>query len=484
MKKTIRTTALAAVLLAALVLWMLPVAQADNTVIVTTEQGLRAAIEEAGTTPTTIELGNDIKIANSTDAPGEPFVIGADQNITLNFKGFTIDVNNNVFAALKYLIQNEGTVALVGPGSINSRGVFNGDSGVMTVDGLTINVAGEGAIGMENAGTLTLTDVYITSMQKTYEDRAPIAIEVDGGSITVNSGTFDYSIQKTKAASDVQILVKSAVFKPETKEEQDMEILTFPEGTVEVQVVVDGKSTYTKLGPEEDVLQYLLQVQDDEKDLKKFAVISGDINLTSLKKGLEVGNNGYGQVWISDVNGKPMLVPHSMGPTEFFKTGEPIVGFVPPTPHNQFVEPTYYPDYDEEDEEPAPTEEAPTAYYRVICRTLNVRTGAGTQFERVGTLSRGTLVSGVVENGWLRFDFAGQTRYCSAAYLQKVDAEDLEALAVTCRTLNVRAGAGTNFEKIGTLSRGARIEVLDVCGNWIQIPFQDGVGYVSAAYVG
>ena len=156
----------------------------------------------------------------------------------------------------------------------------------------------------------------------------------------------------------------------------------------------------------------------------------------------------------------------------------------PSAPESSFTEPSYYPDYDEDapaEEEQPEEEEAPL--YMVTCRTLNVRLGGGTGYARIGTLSRGTILEGELENGWLKFPYNGQTAYCSADYLAKIGG-DLSGLHVTCRTLNVRAGAGTNFEILGTLSRGAEVEILDVLPGWYEIEYLGGEAYVSAAYIG
>ena len=156
----------------------------------------------------------------------------------------------------------------------------------------------------------------------------------------------------------------------------------------------------------------------------------------------------------------------------------------PSAPDSSFTEPSYYPDYDEEapaEEEQPEEEEAPL--YMVTCRTLNVRLGGGTGYARIGTLSRGTILEGELEDGWLKFAYDGGTAYCSADYLARVDG-DLSGLHVTCRTLNVRAGAGTNFEILGTLSRGTEVEILDVLPGWYEIEHLGGEAYVSAAYIG
>ena len=157
----------------------------------------------------------------------------------------------------------------------------------------------------------------------------------------------------------------------------------------------------------------------------------------------------------------------------------------PSKPSTSFTEPSYYPDYDEDVEYLPPVEddEEEEPLYMVTCRTLNVRMGPGTSYAKLGTLSRGTLISGEYENGWVKFTYNGQTAYSSADYLMQVDG-DLSGLHVTCRTLNVRAGAGTNFDILGTLSRGTEISVRDVLPGWYEIDFLGGIGYVSSAYIG
>lgn len=122
-------------------------------------------------------------------------------------------------------------------------------------------------------------------------------------------------------------------------------------------------------------------------------------------------------------------------------------------------------------------------YYLVTCGTLNVRSGAGTQYGKLGTLSRGTKLTGQMENGWLKFSYEGQTAYCCGDYLQKATGTP-DGLTVICRTLNVRSGPGTSYSKIGTLSRGTFVDVLETLEGWYKIAFGDGEGYVSALYLG
>ena len=194
-----------------------------------------------------------------------------------------------------------------------------------------------------------------------------------------------------------------------------------------------------------------------------------------------------GGVIVKNSTGEDKITVNDTEVTDEYEVPKTETPVEPSKPSSSFTEPEYYPDYDEdvdylppvEDEE----EEEKTPLYMVTCRTLNVRMGPGTSYAKLGTLSRGTLISGEYENGWVKFTYNGQTAYSSADYLMQVDG-DLSGLHVTCRTLNVRAGAGTNFDILGTLSRGTEISVRDVLPGWYEIDFLGGIGYVSSAYIG
>ena len=49
--------------------------------------------------------------------------------------------------------------------------------------------------------------------------------------------------------------------------------------------------------------------------------------------------------------------------------------------------------------------------------------------------------------------------------------------------LNVRSGAGTNYSVIGSLSNGAKVEIVETSGSWYKIKYGSGYGYVSKDYV-
>lgn len=195
-----------------------------------------------------------------------------------------------------------------------------------------------------------------------------------------------------------------------------------------------------------------------------------------------------GGVIVKNSTGEDKITVNDTEVTDEYEVPKTETPVEPSKPSSSFTEPEYYPDYDEDVDYMPPVEddeeeEGKAPLYMVTCRTLNVRMGPGTSYAKLGTLSRGTLISGEYENGWVKFTYNGQTAYSSADYLMQVDG-DLSGLHVTCRTLNVRAGAGTNFDILGTLSRGTEISVRDVLPGWYEIDFLGGIGYVSSAYIG
>ena len=120
----------------------------------------------------------------------------------------------------------------------------------------------------------------------------------------------------------------------------------------------------------------------------------------------------------------------------------------------------------------------------VNCTTLRIRKGPGTNYEQIGSLSKGTKVEfyetvtvsgtvwGRIDKGWI----------CITNYV-KLDESSTGTPApsepsnptepskpaepagvtgtVTASSLNIRAGAGTGYEKVGSLSKGTKVTILE-----------------------
>lgn len=118
-----------------------------------------------------------------------------------------------------------------------------------------------------------------------------------------------------------------------------------------------------------------------------------------------------------------------------------------------------------------------TNKYVVTATTLNVRKGPGTSYAKAGTLSYGATVEvESITNGWAKLT---DGNYVSAQYLRAVStgSSSTTTMYVTCRTLNVRSGAGTSYSKVGTLSRNAAVEVESVSGGWAKLTNGTYVAY-------
>ena len=130
---------------------------------------------------------------------------------------------------------------------------------------------------------------------------------------------------------------------------------------------------------------------------------------------------------------------------------------------------------------------------------LNVRSGAGTSYSRVGTLQKGDLVTVTDESvdGWYGITCGDVSGYVSSQYisfdLDSVEedtpdnsVEDTEPVdgVVTADVLNVRSGAGTSYDRVGTLSVGTLVTITDESvDGWYGITSGSIEGYVSAEYI-
>ncbi len=54
---------------------------------------------------------------------------------------------------------------------------------------------------------------------------------------------------------------------------------------------------------------------------------------------------------------------------------------------------------------------------------------------------------------------------------------------ITADSMRVRGGAGLTHEVIGGITYGEKVEILGKTGDWYEIRFGDGVGFVSGQYI-
>ena len=375
---------------------------------------------------------------------------------TVNMTGGSVTVDRQG----AYALDNYGTAEISG-GTLTVQGgtavhAVTNSSGPASTTKLSGNVVCIGNIhvnGSKNADKTNIANLEISS--GTINGNVNVESYSD---VTLSSGTFAGGVEETSEnPQENKIRVTGGIYsqKPDDK-------------LVDDALVIEANSQFY-VG--QDALTQISSAQSGDT----LEVVHGEsVSISDLPGGVTVENKTEDNI---TVNGEPVAPDGSITIPVPEQPSEPS--------NPSFTEPSYYPDYDE-DSLPPVDEETPEEardLYMVTCRTLNVRLGGGTGYARIGTLSRGTILEGELENGWLKFPYNGQTAYCSADYLARVDG-DLTDMHVTCRTLNVRAGAGTNFEILGTLSRGTEVEILDVLPGWYEIEHLGGEAYVSTAYIG
>ncbi len=99
----------------------------------------------------------------------------------------------------------------------------------------------------------------------------------------------------------------------------------------------------------------------------------------------------------------------------------------------------------------------------VIGNQLNVRSGPGTNYDRVKTLNAGARVNvlerikignttwGCIDGGWISMDYV---------YVDGTTGEGSGTGTITGDDLNIRSGPGTNYDRVGSLSKGDTVKIL------------------------
>ena len=139
----------------------------------------------------------------------------------------------------------------------------------------------------------------------------------------------------------------------------------------------------------------------------------------------------------------------------------------------------------------------------VVEGPLNVRSGPGTTYSKLGQLAQGktvTLISQIKNtagNIWYKYQFGdGKYGYIYSQYVKVSDVPQDVETALTDKVayvnegpLNVRSGPGTSYSKLGTLAEGTTValisQIKNTAGNiWYKFQTSDGkYGYIYSEYV-
>ncbi|MBQ4360406.1 MAG: SH3 domain-containing protein [Proteobacteria bacterium] len=127
----------------------------------------------------------------------------------------------------------------------------------------------------------------------------------------------------------------------------------------------------------------------------------------------------------------------------------------------------------------------------ITAESLNVREGPSTDYTSIGYLHNGDRVTVIGEsNGWYKITYGGREAWISGKYVEKSNGSTNPPpqqtgtfeVVVSATTLNVRTGPSTDYSKIGALSSGARVTVLEEKNGWYKINYNGQEGWISASY--
>jgi len=137
---------------------------------------------------------------------------------------------------------------------------------------------------------------------------------------------------------------------------------------------------------------------------------------------------------------------------------------------------------------------------QVTASSLNVRSGAGTGYSRIGSLGKGKTftVTGTATDSsgvtWYKLNYNSRTGYVSSKYvnIKQPTVTSVSNMNGTVNTakdpLIVRSGPSKSYGSIGTLAKGKTFAITgksqDSSGTWwYRLNFGGKTGYVSSAYV-
>ncbi|WP_176720433.1 SH3 domain-containing protein [Desulfuribacillus stibiiarsenatis] len=132
--------------------------------------------------------------------------------------------------------------------------------------------------------------------------------------------------------------------------------------------------------------------------------------------------------------------------------------------------------------------------------TVNIRSGAGTNFSIIGTLKNGDIIQALSNtNGWVSFRTTSGTLGYVSSSLVKVHVENTTSPTtsssttdttssvlvsqVTGTSVNVRASASTTSTILGVVRKGDDVVVTRQLSGWYEIDWNGNKGFISSSLV-
>ena len=138
----------------------------------------------------------------------------------------------------------------------------------------------------------------------------------------------------------------------------------------------------------------------------------------------------------------------------------------------------------------------------VATANVNIRSGPGRSYKKLGTLNKGQSISVIkITNKWAQFIWNDTVAYVHSDYIKYGNAvltnpagepvvvtvgadESGIVIATATGNVNVRSGPGTNYKKLGKLRRGQPVAVCSINGKWAEITWTGSQrAYVHTDYL-
>ena len=128
---------------------------------------------------------------------------------------------------------------------------------------------------------------------------------------------------------------------------------------------------------------------------------------------------------------------------------------------------------------------------------LKVRAAASTSSKQIGSVKKGAkveIVAKTTNNAWYKIKYNNGYGYIAAQYVTvgsstpttpTTGETEYTATGTPKYNLKVRASASTSSKQIGSVKKGAKVEIVAKTTNnaWYKIKYNNGYGYVAAQYV-
>lgn len=123
----------------------------------------------------------------------------------------------------------------------------------------------------------------------------------------------------------------------------------------------------------------------------------------------------------------------------------------------------------------------------VDASALNIRSGPGTDYDRVGVISDGTVVV-VIEktnSDWYLINYLGTKGYVASEYLKNLEkAENFKATGVVNGdSVRMRSGPSTGKKAMASYDKGDSVSIIGINNGWYKIVTSVGTGYMRSDYI-